>query len=408
MKNIILSLLVLLPLHFHAQTKQTCSFSKDTIRLKFYFEQGLNNVDPTFSENNRNLRDFLNSCMHLFSDSLCDIVPLEIVGTASPEGSDMFNLSLSKKRAQAFQSYIKDYIPFDVICTKAAGIDYQQLYELVRYSETPYSNEILKLLELMINENDQQERKRLKIKLITLRKGEPWRYMYKYIFPKLRSTTFTLLSIQRTLQIQEKKIAAVTRTPRIMNLPLDVGIEPMKPVSPLPKIALKTNMLYDIAAVPNIGLEFCLNHGWSIGANWMYAWWSNNTRHRYWRTYGGELYTRRYFGRLASRAPLSGHHVGVYLQGLTYDIEWGKKGYLSKFSYGAGLEYGYSFPVSKRINIDLTLGLGYLGGKFKTYQPRENCYVWQSTNNRYWIGPSKAEISFVWLVGNGLIKERSK
>lgn len=38
-------------------------------------------------------------------------------------------------------------------------------------------------------------------------------------------------------------------------------------------MALKTNMLYDVLAVPNIGLEFYLGKNWSIAGNWMYGWW---------------------------------------------------------------------------------------------------------------------------------------
>lgn len=38
-------------------------------------------------------------------------------------------------------------------------------------------------------------------------------------------------------------------------------------------MALKTNMLYDVLAVPNIGVEFYLGKNWSISGNWMYGWW---------------------------------------------------------------------------------------------------------------------------------------
>lgn len=65
----------------------------------------------------------------------------------------------------------------------------------------------------------------------------------------------------------------------------------------------------------------------------------------------------------------------------------------------AGVEYGYSLPVSKHLNIDFTLGIGYLGGKLLEYVPEDGCYVWQKTEKLHWIGPTKAEISLVWLIG---------
>ena len=87
---------------------------------------------------------------------------------------------------------------------------------------------------------------------------------------------------------------------------------------------------------------------------------------------------------------------------VTYDFELGGRGYLGdKWSYAAGLSYGYSHPIGRRLNIDFTLGLGYLWGEYKEYIPIDNCYVWQATKQRSWIGPTKAEISLVWQLGRG-------
>ena len=70
-------------------------------------------------------------------------------------------------------------------------------------------------------------------------------------------------------------------------------------------------------------------------------------------------------------------------------------------NYMAGIEYGYSLPVGRRLNIDFTLGLGYLGGKVIRYVPSGNFYLWQKTNHFNWVGPTKVEISLVWLIGCG-------
>ena len=53
------------------------------------------------------------------------------------------------------------------------------------------------------------------------------------------------------------------------------------------------------------------------------------------------------------------------------------------------------------LNIDFSIGLGYMGGEYKEYLPQDGHYVWQSTKRRHWIGPTKAEISLVWLIGRG-------
>ena len=73
--------------------------------------------------------------------------------------------------------------------------------------------------------------------------------------------------------------------------------------------------------------------------------------------------------------------------------------YLSVLT-GGGLEYGYSVPIGRTLNLDFGIGAGYLGGEYKVYEPIDNHYVWKETRQRHWFGPTKAEISLVWLIGN--------
>ena len=75
-------------------------------------------------------------------------------------------------------------------------------------------------------------------------------------------------------------------------------------------------------------------------------------------------------------------------------------------NYAAGVEYGYSLPIAKRLNIDFTIGVGYWGGKYYEYTPLDGHDVWQATKQRHWFGPTKAEISLVWLLGHGNTNNR--
>lgn len=171
------------------------------------------------------------------------------------------------------------------------------------------------------------------------------------------------------------------------------------------KMGVKTNMLYDAALIPNIGVDISLGKRWSIAGNWMYAWWKNDRKHNYWRTYGGDIEMRYWFGSKNRKEQLAGHHIGLYGQMITYDFELGGRGYLGeKWSYAGGISYGYSLPVGRRFNIDFTLGVGYLEGEYMEYDPIDGHYVWQSTKNRRWYGPTKAEVSLVWLIGKKNLK----
>lgn len=147
----------------------------------------------------------------------------------------------------------------------------------------------------------------------------------------------------------------------------------------------------------------------------MYAWWKTDRRHYYWRAYGGEIFGRWWFGRKAAEKPLTGHHLGIYGQLYTYDFELGGEGEMGgkpggnlwdRNLWGAGVEYGYSLPVGRRINIDFSIGLGYTTGIYHKYKPIDDHYVWQSTHRRYYFGPTKLEVAFVWLIGHGNVNEK--
>ena len=170
-------------------------------------------------------------------------------------------------------------------------------------------------------------------------------------------------------------------------------------------LALKTNLLYDAVLIPNIGVEVSLGKQWTASADWFYTWFSSDNRHRYWQGYGGYLTVRRYFANHSTfHIPHStfptGHHLGAYVLGLTYDVEWGGRGYQADhFGFGAGLEYGYALPISNRLLLDFSIGIGFQDGEYKEYEPIDDHYVWQSTHKRHWFGPTKAEVTLKWVLG---------
>ena len=189
-------------------------------------------------------------------------------------------------------------------------------------------------------------------------------------------------------------------------------------------MSLKNNMLYDLATIPNLGVEFYLGKNFSIVGNWGYAWWGGTYRDFYWRYYGGDLAVRWWFGKAAKIKPLQGHHVGLYGQLMTYDFEFGKGGIMGGAPGGnifakdangypamqssIGVEYGYSLPIARRLNIDFTIGVGYHSGVFHMYEPIDGHYVWKKSSRRRFFGPTKLEVSLVWQLGRGNYNEDKK
>lgn len=170
-------------------------------------------------------------------------------------------------------------------------------------------------------------------------------------------------------------------------------------------LALKTNLLYDAVLIPNVGVEVSLGKQWTASADWFYTWFSSDSRHRYWQGYGGYLTVRRYFANHSTlNTPHStfptGHHLGAYVLGMTYDVEWGGRGYQADhFGFGAGVEYGYALPIGSRLLLDFSIGIGFQDGEYKEYEPVGDRYVWQATRQRHWFGPTKAEVTLKWVLG---------
>lgn len=175
-------------------------------------------------------------------------------------------------------------------------------------------------------------------------------------------------------------------------------------------MAIKTNLLYDAVATPNISAEFHLGKGFTIAAGYTHAWWKSDAKNFFWRYYGVDATFRWWFGKSSRIKPLQGHHIGLNYQIMTYDFQFGNRGILAgkpggtlfdRPSHILALEYGYSLPIARRLNLDFAVGFGYHWGIFDEYIPIDGHDVWQATKRRMFFGPTKVEVSLVWLIGYG-------
>lgn len=398
----------------HAQQSDT--------KVNVSFRVGVSKIDPAFEDNARNLSQLIAYIKQTQSDTTLRITRISLCSSASPEGSYKLNRRLAERRLNSLESYIRERVtlPDSIFERSETVIGWEQLTELLEASDMDRKQEVIDIInnvpEFTYNERGVLVDSRNK-RLMDFNYGRTWNYMKKHFFPQMRNASGVIVRVQLAKPEPPKPepepepvppmvvpdtVSADTVTPQ----PVDtVAVQPRRPFL----MALYSNMLYDVLAVPNIGAEFYLGKNWSVGANWMYGWWKTDKRHRYWRVYGGDIHARRWFGKQAEQKALTGHHLGVYGQIFTYDFEWGGKGYMGgepggslwdKMNYAVGLEYGYSLPIARRFNIDFSIGVGYHWGTFHEYVPIDGHYVWQATKNRHWFGPTKLEISIVWLLGD--------
>lgn len=416
---------------YYVKKSQQIYDVKDSVKI--FFRQGKINLDPTLSDNQRALNRIADTLRSNYADSTYQLRKILVVGAASPEGPPGINRWLSEKRADVLFNHLSQYatLPDSLKSSRFIGPDWMGLLKLAKNDPLlPFREETLSLLSQIAGEAEAgigtqsnrqgsqlgQIRSQLE-RIRSLRGGIPYQYMYKKYFPSLRASQL-FLWYNRAYKplipspMPEWEIVKLSVDTTITSDSIHIGpilIEPGQPRK-LHYVALRTNMLYDALLMPNIGCEMYLGKSWSVAANWLYGWWKTDRRHWYWRAYGGDIAVRKWLGKAAEEKPLTGHHIGIYAQIFTYDFEMGGRGYMggkpggtiwNKMNHAMGAEYGYSLPIARKLNIDFSLGMGYWGGIYHEYKPRNHYYVWQATKERHWIGPTKLEVSLVWLLGHG-------
>ena len=393
---------VLVLLMMFSFSKGLCAQQTDT--CKIYFEQ---NSSYIVSELNTNKEPIEKLKSILVNPNRIDSIYINVF--SSPEGQYRTNKWLTDRRAERILSFVTRYSDGKINPDRVIVNKVPEYWDglIAAIEQEYYGKHRERVLQILNNDSLTNHQKKLEIKYIDW--GVTWSFFIKEYMTSLRfaeeviiKRKFELPSLQEFTSKAESAILPADVLQ--LNIP---ATYPVVEESSSEKsfqgdfcLGIRTNLLYDALLVPNVGLEFHLGKGWALGANWGYAWWKHDPKAFYWRTYGGEVDFRKYFGKQSKERPLSGHHLGIYAQGVTYDFCLGNTGIICNLSYGGGLEYGYSLPVGKAINIDFGIGVGYLGGEYKIYEPIDNHYVWKETRLRHWFGPTKAEISLVWLIGN--------
>lgn len=170
------------------------------------------------------------------------------------------------------------------------------------------------------------------------------------------------------------------------------------------QFALKTNLLYDAALIPNVELEFPIGKRWSVNGEYMFPWWLLKNDRYCLQIISGGLEGRYWLKNPKNRdwqEVLTGHFLGLYVGGGEYDLQWKDKGYQGEFYIAAGISYGWATRIARHLNLEFNLGIGLLRTDYRHYYAQDNyqTLLWKENGNYTWFGPTKAKISLVWLLG---------
>lgn len=169
-------------------------------------------------------------------------------------------------------------------------------------------------------------------------------------------------------------------------------------------VGLKTNLINDALLSPNIGIEIGLAPKWTLDIVGEGNFWT--VKSRTWK----HVYAQpelRYW--LCQR--FAGHFFGVHALGGIYnfgnldlnynflgsDLRELKNQRYQGWAAGAGIAYGYAWPVHKHWNVEAELGIGWLYTRYDGY-PCTVCGTKFADNlSHNYFGLTKLALNIVYL-----------
>lgn len=287
---------------------------------------------------NDNYVNFMNNVVPFVREHADQIDSIYFIGSASPEGNKNHNIYLANIRAAKIYSFISDYIQRSKI---VVNNDYDLFLSKTGLNEDDWGKLRAAYIEIHMKPEDVQ--------------AEP-KPDTVYIKEFFRDTVYVCRPCIDTIYIEKE--------PRV-----------------IPILAVKTNLVTDLLAAPNIQAELYTHlAGISLEFEYTFPWYKIHDKFFYYQVLSGTAGIRKYF-----KNNYNGHYIGLYGNTAIYDLCFFNKdkGWQGE-EHGAGLTYGYVFSSKKnpRWKFEYYIRLGWLNTRYDSYHTLENFddkyyYDWQ-------------------------------
>lgn len=376
-------------------------------------------VEPDFRNNAAELERLRHTIDSVSRDTSIQILRIQIKGFASPEGPYANNDRLSRERTSSLTRYIIEHTDVSPMLFHTAyeAEDWAGMRSFVDTTALFANREAL--LRIIDSDGDPDD----KLNSILKNYPEDYKKLSILAFPLLRHTDYQISYVQKSVT----STAGTVHTDTIYRLQADTLSLPA-PASDeggykvfRPLFAVKTNLLFDALLAPNIEVEvpFGKKHRWSVMAELWCPWWrfdhnpagdvnpyyrddQRPTRIAYQLLMGGAELRYWFPGRCAAAVPvLTGPFVGVYAAGGKYDLGCDGKGDQGQF-VSIGISAGYSWPLARHWNLELSAAIGYIGGPKVHYENEfdDARLIYRSDDDwKSWFAPTKLKVSLVYIIG---------
>ncbi len=381
--------------------------SDPPIRICFPFDSA--HILPGYRTNARSLArldSLLGSSAPMPGDTLV------IVGQASMDGPASYNKALSARRAEAIRSYIAGHYPHyaGVLSIRAEGEPWSELRDAVAASGVPGQQD--RILGI-IDADTPADRKEAQLKSVP-----GWSALARRVYPEFRASTITRTRRWTLPRVEDEPALtaldlpagpSVRLRPDRLEVPALTRERTLRPV-----LGVSTNLLYDIAyipdygltSIPSVSLEYypVRSRHFTFGADVEWPMWKHWDRQAFFQIQNITLWTRRYFRNCEDRfrglyllGNVNGARFGVGTDGTGWEGE----------GLGASVGVGYKWILGRsRFFIDLGIAAGAFYARYDPYVYGNDAtdryyydYVGDPAafvprNHRwFWAGPTRAYLS---------------
>lgn len=369
-----------------------------------------------------NKEELLRIKKHLATSPRIDSIT--IYSYASPEGRYGFNKWLAVERGKTAKKYLLANIPKYrhwadfIIKISPTSENWEGLREEVLDSyKRSDRDKVLEILDKPGLSDDQRKRR-----LRSLNGGRSWQYILKTIMPKLRYATWVEVwqPVEKSIPVKvipgvlASKVEIERPTIKLPTRPIFIPelliADTKEEIDTKTIVVLKSNVLYDVLSLVNYSIEvpFC-GDKFSALYYHQFPWWrwgENNNKYcvrflsigaegRWWFKPEPRPETEKF----KKRDRLVGHFVGVYCESGKYDIERRKDVCYQGEFWSAGLSYGYSMPITRWLNLELSISAGYASIAHRGYTPSPDYSVlwrdYDKVGRWHYFGITKAQVSLV-------------
>lgn len=199
MHNKTILILVVIFLHLQAYAKEQ--------RKSFYvsFPIGSCRLDRHYGDNNASMSELEEYLHNIRKDSCTEIVGVQFIGSASPDGKYRTNTRLSHHRRDVLERFVRENaeLPDDVVTFSDKVIVWSLLDTMLTASQhtLTYREAVLHIIRDSLSSDLTKKRA-----LVGLRGGRVWNDMYRHFFPLMRNASAVVFTTCSNAQDENLKI----------------------------------------------------------------------------------------------------------------------------------------------------------------------------------------------------------